>query len=143
MNAPWPSSVIYRYIFFQIPGWTLWTVVLILIRHWLSYPWWVIPLLLLLWVIKDALLFPLVWPAYDIRAENRQPLIGSKGVVVRTLSPQGYIQIRGELWRAETEKGDWVPEGNAVRVEKMKGLTLVVEPVPRRLPSHEVLQSGL
>jgi len=118
-------------------------LVLILIRQLLPYPWWVIPLLFLLWVIKDALLFPFVWPAYDVGAENRQPLIGSKGMVVRALSPQGYIQIRGELWRAETEKGDWVPEGNAVRVEKVKGLTLVVEPGHGRLPSQEIPQSGL
>jgi hypothetical protein len=92
-KAPWPAGVIYRYLLFQIPGWALWVLGVILIRQWVDFPRWVIFLLFLLWAIKDALLFPLVWPSYDVETGDRHSLIGCMGIVVKALSPRAIFKF--------------------------------------------------
>jgi len=131
-KTPWSGRVVLRYFLFQLPTWVLFLLLLILIRQRIDFPGWVIPVLFMLWVIKDAFLFPYVSVAYDSRGEHCDPLIGSEGIVVRALSPHGYIQIRGELWRAEVEGEGPIPEGERVRVEAMKGLRLRVKPAAQR-----------
>jgi membrane-bound serine protease (ClpP class) len=56
-------------------------------------------------------------------AEN---LVGALGEVTEPLTPLGQIRVLGELWqaRAPTE----LPRGTPVRVVKVDGLTLDVEP---------------
>jgi len=56
-------------------------------------------------------------------------MVGKRGIVSKRLDPSGYVQVYGELWRAE-QLGDKPPveEGRPVRVQKMEGLTLYVEP---------------
>jgi membrane-bound serine protease (ClpP class) len=55
-------------------------------------------------------------------------LIGAEGRTKATIEPEepGYIDVRGELWRASTR----VPlaAGESVRVTGVNGLTLIVEP---------------
>lgn len=54
-----------------------------------------------------------------------EALIGAQGAAVSALSPRGKVRIQGELWDA-VAAGDSVPEGAAVVVESMDGLTLTV-----------------
>jgi len=42
------------------------------------------------------------------------------------------VRIHGELWRAATSAGETIPKGVRVRVRKVDGLTLEVEPVGPR-----------
>lgn len=129
MKKPsWRARVFFRYVLFQVPSWSIWILVLILIRHWLDLPWWVIPGVAIPWVVKDIIAFPYVWRAYDSSEESRHPLLGAQGVVVRPLNHSGYIWIRGELWRAEVLGGRSIPKGETVRVQEVQGLTLVVQP---------------
>lgn len=97
-KAPWPAGVIHRYLLFQVPGWALGLPAFFLIHQWRHFPWWVLPLFFLFWVIKDALLFPLVWPACDVRAGNRPPLVGRKRLVVKALSSDGAPVWWGHAW---------------------------------------------
>jgi membrane-bound serine protease (ClpP class) len=62
-------------------------------------------------------------------ATGREELIGSQGIVVSAMAGgvEGMIRIHGELWRAISQQA--VPEGKPVRVLKMEGLKLYVEPV--------------
>ena len=53
-------------------------------------------------------------------------LVGQLGVARETLSPEGQVQVQGELWRAVTH-GAPVEQGARVRVVDVKGLTLTVE----------------
>jgi membrane-bound serine protease (ClpP class) len=53
-------------------------------------------------------------------------LIGSEGVVVRELAPQGVVRAGREQWTARVPTGV-VPEGARVRVTSVQGLTLEVE----------------
>jgi len=58
-----------------------------------------------------------------------EEMIGAQGTVVTPLpgGAEGMIRVRGELWRAISNEP--VPEGKPVRVVKMDGLKLYVEPV--------------
>jgi membrane-bound ClpP family serine protease len=55
-----------------------------------------------------------------------ESMVGTRGVVVRDLWPEGQVKIDGELWRARHEGGCDV--GTEVVVRAIDGLTLVVEP---------------
>jgi membrane-bound serine protease (ClpP class) len=61
-------------------------------------------------------------------ATGREELLGEEGTVVSTLSAgiEGMIRIHGELWRAVSAQS--VAQGGAVRVVRIDGLTLYVEP---------------
>jgi membrane-bound serine protease (ClpP class) len=59
---------------------------------------------------------------------GQDEMVGSVGVVRKTLDPHGQVFVHGELWQAESE-GDPIPAGSHVRVEAVDGLTLRVAPV--------------
>jgi membrane-bound ClpP family serine protease len=81
-------------------------------------------------VAKDVILFPFVWSAYDWdRQGEANSMVGRQGIVKERLAPSGLIQIRGELWKAKVVGGSPpIEKGEAVRVEEMRGLTLLVRP---------------
>jgi membrane-bound serine protease (ClpP class) len=60
---------------------------------------------------------------------GREEMINAQGIVVTPLADgiEGMIRIHGELWRAISTEP--VPEGKSVRVIRMDGLKLYVEPV--------------
>ena len=60
---------------------------------------------------------------------GREELIGSNGIVTAELkaSAEGMVRVHGELWRAASSQP--VQEGKTVRVTKVEGLKLYVEPV--------------
>jgi membrane-bound serine protease (ClpP class) len=60
---------------------------------------------------------------------GREELIGTQGTALSSLASgvEGMIRIHGELWRAVSAQP--VAEGKAVRVLRVEGLTLYVEPV--------------
>jgi membrane-bound serine protease (ClpP class) len=75
-------------------------------------------------------LMRLVLRSRSWRAQTgREEMINAQGVVVTPLADgsEGMIRIHGELWRAISNQS--VPEGKSVRVVKMEGLRLYVEPV--------------
>jgi membrane-bound serine protease (ClpP class) len=59
---------------------------------------------------------------------GKEELIGAPGVAVARLSAgsEGMIRVHGELWRAESSRP--VQEGETVRVLRVEGLKLYVEP---------------
>jgi membrane-bound serine protease (ClpP class) len=67
-----------------------------------------------------------------IAARNRkvvtgeEAMVGSSGVAQSDLNPSGQVLIRGEIWRAQSSVA--IPSGTRVRVLKVEGLTLIVEP---------------
>jgi len=62
-------------------------------------------------------------------ATGKEELIGSHGIAVAQLAAgeEGMIRVHGELWRAESSRP--VHEGETVRVLRVEGLKLYVEPV--------------
>jgi membrane-bound serine protease (ClpP class) len=62
-------------------------------------------------------------------ATGQEELIGAQGVAISSITSgvEGMIRVHGELWRAVSAQP--VPEGKPVRVLKVEGLKLFVEPV--------------
>jgi membrane-bound serine protease (ClpP class) len=61
-------------------------------------------------------------------ATGKEELIGSHGVAIAPLpaGQEGMIRVHGELWRAESSRP--VQEGETVRILRVEGLKLYVEP---------------
>jgi len=68
-------------------------------------------------------------------ATGKEELIGEEGIVTTQLpaGAEGMIRIHGELWRAVSPVS--VAEGMPVRVKRVEGLTLFVEPLDEAAPS--------
>lgn len=127
----WNRGILMRYTLLQLPSLLLLIAVLLLLQSWLGLPAWLTWTIVAVWLAKDVLLFPLVWRAYDPRPHPRaNTLVGQCGVARQDLAPAGYIEIRGELWQAETQDGQELKRGDRVRVVAMEGLTLKVAPAP-------------
>jgi membrane-bound serine protease (ClpP class) len=68
-------------------------------------------------------------------ATGREELLGANGVVTVALraGAEGMVRVHGELWRAESRQP--VEEGKTVRVTKVEGLKLYVEPAEVASPA--------
>ena len=76
--------------------------ILFFVRSRVTLPGWFIVLMVAVWLVKDVILFPFVWKSYDWeRPGISRTMTGSTGVVKKSLTPQGLVQIDGELWKAE------------------------------------------
>lgn len=126
----WSARVVVRYGLLQLPGLALLVLFLVLARRWFDIPSWLVWGFLALWVLKDVILFPFVWRAYDRdQPRDRNPLLGAHGIARDRLAPSGYILVHGELWQAEvTEGSPPIEKGKGVLVRGTRGLTLIVEP---------------
>ena len=71
--------------------------------------------------MSEATRGPVRWPGIS------RSMIGAFGIVKERLDPAGYIQIAGELWKAERiDTAEPIQKGERVRVVKMEGLKLFV-----------------
>jgi membrane-bound serine protease (ClpP class) len=74
----------------------------------------------------------LVIVGFAIRAQRtpirmgRESLAGRVGVVRERLSPEGSVQMEGELWTAESDDGSTIEVGGRVVVVRVQGLKLIV-----------------
>lgn len=122
--------LVVRYTLLQIPTLVLLVLILLLLRQWIEISSWIFWGLIVLKIAADVVLFPFLWKAYDWdRKAMNHPMIGLTGKARDHLDPEGYVLVRGELWRAEVkDKSEPVEAGAAVRVREVRGLTLIVEP---------------
>jgi membrane protein implicated in regulation of membrane protease activity len=115
----------------MIPGTLALVMILIVIQHWVMIPLWLFGTIVAISIAKDVVMFPFVWKAYDQKPSTMPgSMIARRGIAIKRLEPVGYIQVGGELWRAEKigdgppiEMGDWVC------VKRMEGLKLFVVPM--------------
>jgi membrane-bound serine protease (ClpP class) len=63
------------------------------------------------------------------------------GVALTALDPKGSVRARGETWTAESA-GDSIPAGTSVRIIKVKGIKLIVEPDMSPVASHVGSEEG-
>jgi membrane-bound serine protease (ClpP class) len=101
INSPWPGARIYLTTTLSV----------------------VLPL-----AIITIILMRFAWRATKSKTiTGEEGLMNSIGVVRSDLDPSGKVFIHGELWEARAEQP--IPAGHCVRVRKLEGLTLLVEPV--------------
>jgi membrane protein implicated in regulation of membrane protease activity len=126
----WSARVVVRYAVLQLPAVVLLVLILTLVRRWADIPAWFVWGLVGLWVVKDVIMFPFVWRAYDTdRTRTANSMVGSRGIAKDRLAPSGYIRVCSELWRAEVMGGDPpIERGQRVRVRGICGLKLLVQP---------------
>ena len=119
-----------RYLLFQIPGWILTILLLGTAHRWLGLSIPVAVGLFLLLVAKDFLIYPYVRKSYE--PDNRtgaELLIGTIGVTKQPLDPEGYVLVKGELWRAvAAPPGQPIPQDTQVLIQAVSELTLIVTP---------------
>jgi membrane protein implicated in regulation of membrane protease activity len=129
----WSARVVLRYGLLQVPFTALVVAVLILVRKWIDLPIWFICGLVAFLVIKDIVMFPLVWRAYDPDSPAMtNTMEGARGIAINDLHPSGYVEIGAERWQAEViEGGPPIRRGQRVRVHGIRGLTLLVQPDPK------------
>lgn len=126
-------KVFTRYLLLQIPGTLGLLLVMAGLHLWLDVSVWIGMAVLALWVAKDLALYPLLRPAFE-RGEHLTPhsrMVGETGVAEQDLDPEGFVRVRGELWRAVTADGARVPRGDGVRVNAVEGSALVVARLER------------
>jgi len=130
----WSARVVLRYALLQVPFTALVIVVLIWMRKWVDLPIWFICGLVAFLVIKDIVLFPFVWRAYDSDSPGlTNTLEGARGIAINDLHPSGYVEIGAERWQAEVIEGSPpIRRGQRVRVHGIRGLTLLVQPDPKK-----------
>lgn len=76
-----------------------------------------------LWVIGSGLKAQRVKAATGIDV-----LLGQTGETMNILDPAGQVLLNGEVWNAESTQGK-INQGERIKVNKIKGLTLFVEPI--------------
>ena len=123
-----PGRIYLRYLLLMFPGVVVLILVLVIVAHWVAMPAWLFWTVIFLWLAKEIIIFPFVWRAHDPdRPGLSRTMIGAHGIVKKRLDPAGYIQIGGELWKAEhVETERPIEKGEFVRVAKMEGLKLFV-----------------
>jgi membrane-bound ClpP family serine protease len=131
---PASMTTFQRYLLFQVPGWVLAAIILFVFREWIGIPLWGSVFLYSLYVGKDFLLYPFLRVAYQPGATTgAEQLIGESATVKTKLDPDGYVRVRGELWKARLAPGCApVEPGARVRVEAARRLRLIVKPEEER-----------
>ena len=121
--------VLLRYALFQVPALLLVAAAAHLIGGHFGWPPSVRWGIVLLWLVKDAALFPLTWKSYLAGgASPAAGLVGRVATARERIESRGYVLVGGELWRAELTGGcPPVEEGGGVRIVAVSGLTLLVE----------------
>jgi membrane protein implicated in regulation of membrane protease activity len=64
--------------------------------------------------------------AYEPAEPPWARLIGARAIARQALAPTGYVELHGQLWRAELLHDGSISPGEAVRVQAVEGLTLRV-----------------
>jgi membrane-bound serine protease (ClpP class) len=60
---------------------------------------------------------------------GRDWMVGTQGVAVDDISPEGTVRVHDAAWRARTNRATPIPRGSAVNVVAIDGVTLEVEPL--------------
>jgi membrane-bound ClpP family serine protease len=121
-----------KYILMQVPGAILLGVILLMLRAegWLAANTALV--ILALWLLRDAILYPWFRPALkDSAPEGVEALIGEPGTCLTRINGSGLVQVRGEHWQARTHADRPIEAGDAIKVVDHKGHVLWVEPARR------------
>jgi membrane protein implicated in regulation of membrane protease activity len=135
----------FRYLLFQIPGWCLAALVLLLLGHYQMISFSGALICFAAWMLKDWILYPWLKNAYEVSTRTgSKTLIGYKGLTESHLAPEGLIRVRGELWRAVAmPRNVIIRTGVAVEIIDADGMTVFVRPVDEDLDTNDSTQERL
>ncbi len=125
-DAPMPTPL--KYALMQIPGALLIGLILYLLHSWALISLRLTLVVLLIWILKDVLLYPLYRPALESGvATGARAMIGATGKARTDLTPRGLVEVDGERWQARAAKGQTIHAGQRIRVHGTTGMVLRVE----------------
>ncbi len=91
------------------------------------WPLWVLFVALGLFAIYSYIMYRIGHPTITYKKVNApESIIGRTGTVERALSPEGFIRVNGELWKAHADGGN-IEKGREVTVTGIDGLKLTVK----------------
>ena len=120
------KRILIRYTLFQLPELAILTAVLLLVRQWIKISDIILYGIISAWLVKDVILFFYTWRAYI--PEQRDIMIGKRGIALERIIDTGYININGEKWNALNRSSGPLEKGQEISVVERKGLTLYVMP---------------
>ena len=89
--------------------------------------WWWILLILVVFVIYSYIMYRIGHPTVLYEPVTApESIVGTEGVVEADLNPDGYVRVRGELWKASCADG-WLSKGDEVVVTGLNGMKLAVK----------------
>jgi len=136
-SGRWSPGVLGKYILLQLPSLALVIALLVILYEYYDFPLLYAWAVAVAWVAKDVILYPFVWRAYD--SSPQRAMVGLTGKAKEAIDPSGYVEIRGELWRAQLEEGvKAIRAGEMVEVRDVRGLTLIVRPTTARASREEM-----
>lgn len=118
-----------RYLLFQVPGWCLAAGALAAAVRFLglSLEWAAAGFAL--WLLKDAVLYPIVRRAYEPDGIRPHGPLPEHAIAESAIEDEGWVRAGPERWRARRAPGaPAVAPGATVRVVAVRGLVLLVEP---------------
>ena len=123
-----------RYVLSQVPGWALAALLLAALSRASLLGARTATAALIAWMAKDLLLYPLFRRAYEPGgASAAEQFVNAEALARHGFSREGWVDIHGELWRAELAPGEEpIHAGQRVRVRGVRGLTLLVTSAPSR-----------
>lgn len=90
-------------------------------------PLWLTIIIMAVWFVVSITIY-----RAGSRALKKKPLgglssmVGSKGIVIRALNPNGLVRIKSELWAATSRSGE-IAEGSEVEVLSQEKMQLFVK----------------
>jgi membrane protein implicated in regulation of membrane protease activity len=92
----------------------------------INLPLWVTIAVLVAFAIFSYITYRLGHPTVLLEGVTApESIVGSEGIVQQDLTPEGYVQIRGELWKASSA-GGCLKKGEEVIITGIDGLKLTV-----------------
>jgi membrane protein implicated in regulation of membrane protease activity len=115
-------------------GWMLEESILVAVVLWLlpvfniNIPLWGLAILMAGLAVFSLVRYRLGRPTFFIKpkvaAEN---IIGDEGTVTKHLAPEGYVKVKGVLWKAICREAE-MQVGDEVEVVGIEGLKVIVSP---------------
>ena len=126
----WSLQVLRRYWAMQLPGIVIVLLVASFLAPDLGWSHSVVWMAVAAWIVKDAILYLIVWRAYDPGYLVPFPyrMEGAVGVALHRIDRCGTVRVWGELWHAElVPSAPPIAPGQRIRVSAAQGMTLFVE----------------
>jgi membrane-bound serine protease (ClpP class) len=87
-------------------------------------------LALIVFAIYSYIMYRIGHPTISYRKVSApESIVGSTGVVEKDLNPDGFVRVRGELWKAHSKDG-YLAKNQEVTVSGIDGLKLTVNKKP-------------
>ena len=89
-------------------------------------PWWGLAMLMIALAVYACVAYRIGKPTLTMKPlVSLETMTGSEGKVVTPLAPEGYVKVKGELWKASSTESE-LEVGDEVVVVGIDGLKLIV-----------------